>query len=1025
MKSNPFTCLSFQRKTFISGNISNYRTFIYYFLTLLILSSHMCSAYYVNQFAVHIKGGSVTKANNLAKEFGFINHGQIGTLNEHYLFEHHDVRKRSADPSLHHHSLLFEHPEVHWVEQQYVHKRTKRDLTFNDPEYKNQWYLHEGGKRGTAGTVGYDMNVKRAWEMGYTGKGVVVTILDDGIERDHPDLIKNYDPYASYDVNNKDSDPMPRYDPTNENRHGTRCAGEVSASANNSNCVVGVAFNSGIGGVRMLDGEVFDAVEATSLSFNKTHIDIYSASWGPDDDGKVVDGPGRLAWKAFEDGIKYGRGGKGSIFVWASGNGGSAMDSCNCDGYTNSIFTLSISSTSEHGTRPWYLEECASTLATTYSSGAYHERQIVTTDLRKRCTSTHTGTSASAPLAAGLVALMLEANPGLTWRDVQYITLLTSITEPFQDGDWLINAKNRKVSLKYGYGLMNATGMVDYALRWTNVPEKHICTMNSPKINVQITNAHYEDSITTDGCKGSSNEVNYLEHVQVKITLNFHRRGNAVIHITSPSGTKSTILPQRPNDIMKGGFRDWAFLSVQFWEENPSGTWKLEIDDHRSNSAWEANSPLLKGTLTSWSLVLHGTKSNPINLKSDVGRSTPPTTPVMSTIPPKNCHEECLGSCTGTGPEDCLACKHVKLESSGTCLLTCPTGTREFQSVCLQCDANCESCSTVFNKELCMKCKDGYLMIEGENRCLTSCPEGYFRDNPSVAVCMKCSSTCATCIVTEDMCTRCPVGMILNNNTCKMPKVICNSGEYKDSNNHCHKCLPGCVECTSGDFCTECQHKWIMYNNKCLESCLSGYLQYIVTTSDNQLKRECRKCLKDDCKSCENGFSRTLEGCVKNKQCDEEFYFDFTLMECSKCHYSCETCERIGSQGCTSCKSPRAFSSYLHACLPCCEPGKQPSDSCCNCDIKKEKCLLNAQKGENLDLLADKRQTIMIIVVAVICLIAAAIIGGLVFLIYELTSKRKTQDGKYKLLPKSDEDDADDEDDIPIKGGFPRQSLKA
>lgn len=90
-----------------------------------------------------------------------------------------------------------------------------------------------------------------------------------------------------------------------------------------------------------------------------------------------------------------------------------------------------------------------------------------------------------------------------------------------------------------------------------------------------------------------------------------------------------------------------------------------------------------------------------------------------------------------------------------------------------------------------------------------------------------------------------------------------------------------------------------------------------------------------------------------------------------------------------------------------------------------EKCLLNAQKGENLDLMADKRQTIMIIVVAVICLIAAAIIGGLVFLIYELTSKRKTQDGKYKLLPKSDEDDADDEDDIPIKGGFPRQSLKA
>ena len=73
-----------------------------------------------------------------------------------------------------------------------------------------------------------------------------------------------------------------------------------------------------------------------------------------------------------------GRGGKGSIFVWASGNGGSAQDSCACDGYTNSIFTLTVSSVSEHNTKPWYLEECASTLATTYSSGHNHiDRKIV------------------------------------------------------------------------------------------------------------------------------------------------------------------------------------------------------------------------------------------------------------------------------------------------------------------------------------------------------------------------------------------------------------------------------------------------------------------------------------------------------------------------------------------------------------------------------------------------------------------------------------------------------------------------
>lgn len=156
-----------------------------------------------------------------------------------------------------------------------------------------------------------------------------------------------------------------------DNKHGTRCAGEVAAVAFNEYCGVGIAYNASIGGVRMLDGMVNDAVEARALSLNPDHIDIYSASWGPEDDGKTVDGPGPLAKKAFINGIANGRKKLGSIFVWASGNGGRKTDNCNCDGYTNSIFTLSISSATQGGRKPWYLEECSSTLATTYSSGEF------------------------------------------------------------------------------------------------------------------------------------------------------------------------------------------------------------------------------------------------------------------------------------------------------------------------------------------------------------------------------------------------------------------------------------------------------------------------------------------------------------------------------------------------------------------------------------------------------------------------------------------------------------------------------
>jgi len=77
-----------------------------------------------------------------------------------------------------------------------------------------------------------------------------------------------------------------------------------------------------------------------ALSFNRDHIDIYSASWGPADNGETVDGPGPLALRALREGVELGRDGKGSIFVWASGNGGKYNDSCNCDGYTSSIYTL-------------------------------------------------------------------------------------------------------------------------------------------------------------------------------------------------------------------------------------------------------------------------------------------------------------------------------------------------------------------------------------------------------------------------------------------------------------------------------------------------------------------------------------------------------------------------------------------------------------------------------------------------------------------------------------------------------------
>ena len=94
--------------------------------------------------------------------------------------------------------------DVKWFEQQRIKSRQKRDFIPKDPMYKDMWYLYpeyeEKGNPRTS-TITRHMNVSFAWELGYTGKGIKVSILDDGIEYTHPDLKENYDKDSSWDVN--------------------------------------------------------------------------------------------------------------------------------------------------------------------------------------------------------------------------------------------------------------------------------------------------------------------------------------------------------------------------------------------------------------------------------------------------------------------------------------------------------------------------------------------------------------------------------------------------------------------------------------------------------------------------------------------------------------------------------------------------------------------------------------------------------------------------------------------------------
>ncbi|NXC26567.1 PCSK7 convertase, partial [Campylorhamphus procurvoides] len=551
------------------------------------------------------------RAEELARTAGLVNMGRVGELKGHYLFAYQPDGLAGSEPEAVRRSvdtLFAQHDSVRWHSEQKLLKRSKRSLHFNDPKYPLQWHLNNRK------SPGKDINVTGVWERNVTGRGVTVVVVDDGVEHTIKDIQPNYSPEGSYDLNSNDPDPMPHPDEENGNHHGTRCAGEIAAVPNNSFCTVGVAYGSRIAGIRVLDGPLTDSMEAVAFNKHYQINDIYSCSWGPDDDGKTVDGPHQLGKAALQHGVIAGRRGFGSIFVVASGNGGQHSDNCNYDGYANSIYTVTIGAVDETGSMPFYAEECASMLAVTFSGGDKMMRSIVTTDwdLQKGtgCTEGHTGTSAAAPLAAGMIALMLQVRPCLTWRDVQHIIVFTATKYEDRHAKWDTNQAGFSHSHQHGFGLLNAWRLVNAAKIWESVP--YLASYVSPvlkegrSIPLLPQELGVAWNVTTADLELSGMKT--LEHVAVTVTITHPRRGNLEIRLFCPSGMMSLIGTTRSMDSDPNGFSDWTFSTVRCWGEEAQGTYRLVVRDIGDES-------LRPGTLKQWQLTLYGSSWSPTEMK--------------------------------------------------------------------------------------------------------------------------------------------------------------------------------------------------------------------------------------------------------------------------------------------------------------------------------------------------------------------------------------------------------------------------
>lgn len=339
-------------------------------------------------------------------------------------------------------------------------------------------------------------------------------------------------------------------------------------------------------------------------------VQISNNSWGADDDGKTITAPGPLVKAALDSALSQGRGGLGTIFVWSAGNGGNERDNANNDGYANHPGTIAVGALNDLGNRADYSEPGACLVVSAPSGndnarppGSYttdlvgergYNRADVNTDIPEvDYTSTFNGTSSAAPLVSGVVALMLQANPKLGWRDVQEILIRSAaMTQPENTG-WFTNAAKIRFNHEFGAGRVDAAAAVQLAVGWRNLSTRQSAAVvkSTKDLPVIPDEGVFESSLSlADDLR--------VEQVTLELALTHPSRGELAIELISPLGTISQLFVPHSDTNQNIEHR---FTSVFNWGESARGDWKLRIRDTVGGNS---------GQVSSYRLEVFGTRSD-------------------------------------------------------------------------------------------------------------------------------------------------------------------------------------------------------------------------------------------------------------------------------------------------------------------------------------------------------------------------------------------------------------------------------